>query len=123
MLFGEKNNTLFDNCLNKRAKLGQKIDLFIVLGVGSAAIAVELSVQLPYVSVAAVAAADPPQELLHFGPHRSCLLAMAVGKVFNYSSHKNLENLSGEQGIIQKKPADIRSFKHPYTLDQGWAIN
>lgn len=84
------------------------MDLFIVLGVGSAAVTVEPSVQLPYVSVAAVAAADPPQQLLHFGPHPSCRLTMAVGQVFNYSSHKNLEDLSKEQVIIQRKRADIR---------------
>lgn len=77
------------------------MDLFIVLEVGAAAVTVETSIQLPYVSVAAVSAAHPPQELLQLGVHRSCLLTEAVGQVFNHSPHKNLENLSEEQGVIE----------------------
>lgn len=84
-------------CGSHKRRRRESRDLFIVLGVAAAAVAVETSVQPPDVSIAAVAAADPPQELLESGPHRPCLLTVAVGQVFSYSSHKNLENLKKQR--------------------------
>lgn len=80
-------------------KIRDQADLVVVLGAGSVAVAVQSCVQLPYMSVAAVAACNPAQQLLHSGQHGCCLLAVAVGQVFNYSSNENLQNLSQEKLI------------------------
>lgn len=78
------------------------------------AVSVQPSVHLPHVSIAAVAAANSSQELLHLGPNGSGPLPLAVRQVLNHSLAQDLEDLSQEeelgprtQHILQLSPQSL----------------